>query len=54
MELVTSVVASKAPRDGAAPSIGFACMDERLQRGSLAFGQRDRDGMLHGGSPAFS
>src|SRR5258708_23353254 len=27
--------------------IGFACMDERLQRGSLAFGQCHRNGMLH-------
>ncbi len=34
--------------------IGFARMDERLERGSLAFGQGDWNGMLHDGSPAFS
>src|SRR6266566_4905843 len=38
---------------GKGSGIGFACMDKRLERGSLAIGQGDWNGMLHGGSPAF-
>src|SRR5213592_848445 len=34
-------------------SIGFARVDKRLERGSLAFGQRDGNGMVHYGLLAF-
>ena len=40
-------------RSGKRFGIGFACMDERLQRGAIGFGQRDRNGMLQGGLLAF-